>query len=173
MTEGVKTEVQYIEGLVQYLKSTGITVHVPQTCGVGRDPLGVLREAEEIRDQAISIDPFDDVWIVVDVDQHTTLEECLREARRGGVSVVVTNPCFELWLLWHFEFSKNKDHDADSLAALLAKHGHFGKSVSPDFPFASYVNACECAKRFPVTHGSVGKVPSSAMPHLIEVFIAN
>lgn len=48
---------------------------------------------------------YDEVWCVVDVEApqpHPTLSDAMRLARRNGVKIALTNPCFELWVLLHF-----------------------------------------------------------------------
>ena len=45
---------------------------------------------------------FDEVWCVVDVDEFD-LSSTFQVARRSGVKLAVSNPCFELWLLLHHE----------------------------------------------------------------------
>ncbi|MGB1252920.1 MAG: RloB family protein [Candidatus Promineifilaceae bacterium] len=43
----------------------------------------------------------DQVWIVVDVDEHSTLEDTLNQCDTHGYHYAVSNPCFEFWLLLH------------------------------------------------------------------------
>ena len=43
---------------------------------------------------------FDDVWCVVDVDEFD-LEPTVRLAARENISLAVSDPCFETWLLLH------------------------------------------------------------------------
>ncbi len=46
---------------------------------------------------------YDSVWCVFDVDEHPYLAEAQQQARDNGISVAVSNPCFELWALLHFQ----------------------------------------------------------------------
>lgn len=167
VTEGIKTEVQYVQGLIQHLKSSGVDVKSADTKGIGRDPLSVLMEAERLRHE--DGDGYDSTWVIVDVDEHTTLPECLREGKARDIQVVVSNPCFEVWLLWHFQdmtkFCTNGD-----LRRELRRHDHDGKSIGPRFPFADYVEAerrATAGKRA-VSVGIKGSNPSSAMPDLLS-----
>ena len=43
------------------------------------------------------------VWCVFDRDEHENVNVALDDARRNDISVGFSNPCFELWLLIHFE----------------------------------------------------------------------
>jgi hypothetical protein len=46
---------------------------------------------------------FDEIWCVFDVDTHPFLPEAKQQARDNGISVAISNPCFELWILLHFQ----------------------------------------------------------------------
>jgi hypothetical protein len=45
----------------------------------------------------------DEVWCVFDVDEHPKLAEARDQANANGIQLAVSNPCFELWLLLHFQ----------------------------------------------------------------------
>lgn len=157
VTEGQNTEVQYFEGLVQHLRAAG-TVR-----GVGKDPKHVLRAALDMQDQ--EPDGFDEVWLVVDVDEHATLDDALVEAKRCGIPVAVSNPCFEIWLVWHYQDCSS--HQATKkLAEKLKKHGHVGKDIPNSFPFEAHDEAARRAGSA-VAPWERGPNPSSGMPQLI------
>ena len=46
---------------------------------------------------------FDEIWCVMDTDDHPGLDAALQEAEATGIRLAVSNPCFELWLLLHFD----------------------------------------------------------------------
>jgi hypothetical protein len=46
---------------------------------------------------------FEAVWCVCDVDQHATLAAAREMAAKEAVGMAVSNPCFELWCLLHFD----------------------------------------------------------------------
>ena len=49
---------------------------------------------------------YESVWCVMDVEQHgknPTLSDALQCARDRKFETVLSNPCFEFWLLLHFE----------------------------------------------------------------------
>lgn len=66
----------------------------------GADPHTVVRYAAGLRNQAG--DSYDEVWCVVDVDDFD-VAKAVTTARRAGISLAISNPCFEYWLLLHFE----------------------------------------------------------------------
>ncbi len=56
---------------------------------------------------AISCDPDDERWLILDVDHYSesahiaTLRKALQRARQANVNVAMSKPCFEAWLLLH------------------------------------------------------------------------
>lgn len=49
---------------------------------------------------------IDEVWCVFDVEwpqNHPGLLDAVELAQRGGVLLAISNPCFELWLVLHFQ----------------------------------------------------------------------
>lgn len=171
VTEGTETEEQYFGLLVQHLKATGVRHWPIRTHGVGRDPLRVLRAAISRRDA--DGDSFDSVWIVVDVDDHTTLSECLTLASREEVRAVVSNPCFEIWLVWHLRDHFRQDTNR-AVQALLKAEGYPGKSIPPSFPISQHGEASARASHADRTCsvGTVGANPSTSMPQLMEYLLS-
>jgi hypothetical protein len=58
------------------------------------------KDARRAKDQNLK---YDAVWCVFDVDEHLLLAEAQQQARDNGIEVAVSNPCFELWALLHFQ----------------------------------------------------------------------
>jgi hypothetical protein len=56
--------------------------------------------ARRAKDQNLK---FDEVWCVFDVDEHPYLPEATQQARDNGIKTAISNPCFELWALLHFQ----------------------------------------------------------------------
>lgn len=46
---------------------------------------------------------YDHIWCVFDIDEHPFVPEARQQARDNRIDVAVSNPCFELWLLLHFQ----------------------------------------------------------------------
>lgn len=72
------------------------------------DPLNVVNYAVELRDKLISdlefdIEDGDQVWALVDVDRHESIKNAIQLAREKKVRLAISNPCFEYWILLHFE----------------------------------------------------------------------
>jgi hypothetical protein len=86
--------------------------------------------------------PYDEYWVMADVDAHTQAEviSALATASENGIWVALSNPCIELWLLWHIrdwerhlsryeaqklakqELRCGKALTAEAIAVLLKRH---------------------------------------------------
>ncbi|WP_330174499.1 RloB family protein [Streptomyces sp. NBC_01498] len=171
-TEGVNTEPQYFEKFTALVRAKAVRVVSVKPVGVGRDPLSVVNEAKRLRDlEKRSGDPYDAVWCVVDVDEHASLERACIEAGRLSIEIAISSPCFEIWLLWHFE-NRTSWVDANTLSKLLQKRGISGKNMSDRFPYGNYPEAiarsskCESIK---VKHAPPN--PHSSVPRLISALV--
>lgn len=170
VSEGEKTEPDYFNGLARLIRKANVTVHSLslKVVGVGDDPRRVVEEAIR-RKGSSSDDPFDSVWAVVDVDQHATLNEAIAMASRAGVQVAVSNPCFEVWLLMHFENVRAHQSSKD-LAGRLSKYGVAGKRLPLAFPYHQRVAAQQRANTtYPeAASNSIGPNPSTAAHLVVE-----
>jgi hypothetical protein len=102
--EGDVSEMTYLKGVRSELGRSGPNIVIGTTHG---EPLGLVRDAvaHQRRDRQQG-DGFDHVWCVFDVEcpkPHERLEEAIALANRNGIKCGITNPCFELWLILHFE----------------------------------------------------------------------
>lgn len=101
LCEGEKTEPNYFEALRRELRLAGVKV---------KGPFPLKELPGEVR-RSWS-DDFDEVWCVVDVDErdqevrrlHAELKR-LRARKGKSVRKAASAPCFEYWLLLHFEFT--------------------------------------------------------------------
>lgn len=117
--EGAKTEPLYLEEIRQELRLSSANVQVLGGA-LGSDPLRVVAYAEQLfrhGDRARGIEPqcFDRVIAVFDRDDHQSYSPALSRAvalngvlknadgERVTVEAVASVPCFELWLLLHYE----------------------------------------------------------------------
>ena len=113
--EGICTEPNYINGLVRYEKANrriaeGTVVKIAKH--QHSDPCGVLADLLDTPNK----NSYDECWIVIDRDEtelkgkgfggHTeeNFNKALNESKQNGVEVACSNPCFELWIVLHFEF---------------------------------------------------------------------
>lgn len=102
--EGKCTEPLYFEDLKDHYRLSTANIVV---VGRGKDPRTLVREAKQLRrDEARQGEMYDRVYCVFDRDEHMTFRQACDEARRSGVCVARSWPCFEFWLRLHFGFSR-------------------------------------------------------------------
>lgn len=111
--EGANTEPQYFEELVAFYRATSIElITVP---GAG-DPSAIAKEASKVsrgRSRKYSFEKGDEVWAIFDCDTHKHYEDAKRNCEANGVNVAYSDPCFELWLILHYQFyDRSDDHHA-------------------------------------------------------------
>jgi hypothetical protein len=100
--EGEASEPDYVNALKRLPEvrgNTSINIEIATERGV---PLTLVRRAVA----RAADDEVDECWCVFDVEwprQHPHLPEALRLAEKHGIRLAVSNPCFELWLILHFE----------------------------------------------------------------------
>lgn len=105
-TEGKKTEPQYLEMFKK--------VHVPPSVKrsafdlkiipSGSDPTRVVDEAiQELENLQRVGGKKDSVWAMFDRDEHSRFEEAKNKAKNKGVHLAVSNPCFEIWGIYHYQ----------------------------------------------------------------------
>lgn len=163
-----KSEQAYFELLRRELETRSLSVIVRVFPGNG-EPTRVLKEAEK------RAEDYDHVCLLMDVDTHAKLDDVLQECKRKPTPfhAVVTNPKFELWLLWHkekragFISSKELDRRVQELGLVQGKDG---KNLAPNFPIENYRTAMENAVK--VGDREHGENPSSGIPWLIEAMVS-
>lgn len=107
--EGKKTEPHYFNELKDYYELDTADVKVSGNCG--SDPLSVVGHGETLYQQELDKgeEPFDRVFCVFDKDQHTDYKSALEKIRtlnpRGVFTAITSVPCFEVWILMHFNYS--------------------------------------------------------------------
>ena len=64
---------------------------------------------------------FDFVWCVFDIDDHPGIADAKQQARDNEIELAISNPCFELWILLHFQ-DHRKHVRREVLRSLVRKH---------------------------------------------------
>ncbi len=122
--EGEKTEAQY------FSRFENTRVH-PKVLPAGADGLSAPRQViERLRkfEEEYDLGPDDECWLVLDVDRQRRqfLDEATQVARESGYHFGISNPCFELWLLLHFQEADPADTTCTAVIERLRLHtgGH-------------------------------------------------
>ena len=96
-------------------------------------PTGVLQDLLD----HLGWQDFDHQWIVIDRDEERSnsgghsledFNEAINKANSKNVKVVYSNPCFEIWVLLHFEY-RNIAMDRDELNKLLKQKYQYTKKA--------------------------------------------
>jgi hypothetical protein len=99
------------------------------------------RKAKAWWDEFLS---YDEVWCVFDVDEHPHLPDARQQARDNGIYLAVSNPCFELWALLHFQAQTAFLERGDARSRLQRHLPHYNKAL----PFARlHPNYAEAVQR--------------------------
>jgi hypothetical protein len=115
---GAKTEKLYLEGMRRYFRESPIAVVIKPDAG---SPSLLVGYAAKLWDR--DRDGFDQVWCVFDVDDFgDDVRAAVTIAKRRGVSLAVSNPCFELWLLLHFVDHTSWLNGANAAKLKLCRH---------------------------------------------------
>ncbi len=110
VTEGAKTEAAYFNGMVRHHRLSSANIVV---VGQGADPKKVVDVALQLKRKEAKLgDAYDRVYCVFDFNGHASFESASDRARRGGLFLARSWPCFEYWLLLHFRYSR-KPYRAD------------------------------------------------------------
>lgn len=170
--EGEASEPDYLNALKRLPEiraNTAINLVIDPTSGV---PLDLVKKAV-LRKESDS--EIDECWCVFDVEwpkHYPNLDRALRIASAEGIGVAISNPCFELWLILHFQ-----DHSAflDNRGAELISRrldGRPGKRLDGAKYMPLRHDACSRAADLVVRHEQDGTTfpndnPSSTMHELL------
>jgi hypothetical protein len=107
--EGERTEPEYLDALKRQpavRDAAAVDLRV-QTGHGGSVPRTLVSLAAAARSKALDEEAeIDEFWCVFDVEwprNHPGLSEAIERARLNDIRLAVSNPCFELWLILHFE----------------------------------------------------------------------
>lgn len=125
------------------------------------------RAAKAAKDQNLR---YDEIWCVFDVDEHPKLQDATQQANAHGISVAVSNPCFELWLLLHFEYQSACIHRHDAQSACK----RYLKDYQKEINFSEVANRVNMAisqaerlEKWQDERGCSGENPSTTVHHLV------
>ncbi|MBL8232987.1 MAG: RloB domain-containing protein [Bryobacterales bacterium] len=176
--EGEKTE----PGYFQHLRHTA-RLPVRLEIVPGGTPKTLVEKAVRERREAERLarrkkDPwqrFDEVWCVFDIDEHPFVPETKQQARDNSIRLAISNPCFELWVLLHFQDQRGElsRHSAQSLCRQHLPG--YQKDLPCDELTPRRPDAIRRAvdlEAWQQTRGCEGGNPSTQVHHLVERLLA-
>lgn len=155
--EGVKTEPIYINALKQQPSVhdvAAVDIRVETGHG-GSVPLTLVSMAADARRRAIDEDgEIDEFWCIFDVEwprNHPNLDSALEAARSNDIRLAISNPCFEVWLILHFQDQSGWLDNDDACRLRGRLDGSLGKGLEPEMymplRFAAAIRAAALEKR--------------------------
>lgn len=160
------TETDYFNHLRRELRGSLVSIEISDERG---DPLRLVQEAAKIRDRAAAQARrlrddnlrFDSVWCACDVDEHQRLPDAIRLARSAGINMAVSNPCFELWPLLHFEDQTAHVHGRQLRDSLRRHLPGYEKKLSCERLNEGRQEACRRAEALDQMHARFEREPGS------------
>jgi len=118
-----ETELYYFRALRDHHRLTRAEIIIPEGAP-GNDPLGLVEYAER---QAHNTGGYDYIYCVFDRDSHARFvparemirQLAARQRKRLPISEGVAIPCFEIWVLQHFQQNDRPFANADEVIEFL------------------------------------------------------
>ncbi|WP_103562460.1 RloB family protein [Actinomadura rubteroloni] len=181
--EGEQSEKGYFRGLCSSVRSPNIKILVSPARG---NPLSMVEYAIDstYRVSGGDIQEQDEIWCVFDIEApipQPKIAEAVDLAMRKGVRLVISNPCFEIWLLLHFS-EHNAYLTTNSAYRKLRLHlPNYDKHVDYVTFSSNYVIAKDRAKILDRRHQDTGDIVKKnpwsnvweLVDHLMELSIKN
>ncbi len=110
-SEGAVTEPLYLHSIAKKFSGAAISI---EKCGGAPRTLVSWAKTHQARMKRTATDftKNDSVWVVFDRDDHPSITQALAEVHAAGIGIAYSNPCFEIWLIYHFA-----DHNAPATTA--------------------------------------------------------
>lgn len=129
--EGEVTEQRYFNQVVEQCGVLGSQLKIevlPKREGHQSSPKAVLAQMDAYRKE-YGIKPSDDLCLVIDRDKQSWGDDAMAEVAKAcgqkGYLLAVSNPCFELWLILHYDDLSQRS--IDEQATLLANKNNLLK----------------------------------------------
>ncbi|MEU8332334.1 RloB family protein [Micromonospora sp. NPDC048839] len=170
--EGKNSEPDYINGLKklpEIADNTALNLEIHPEQGV---PLTLVQmAAERLADPEV-----DECWCIFDVEwpkNHPNLLRAKQLAQGKGVRLVISNPCFELWLILHNRGYTRFISTAEAESLSRSLDGRAGKSIDSSVYLPLRKQAARRSEQLEKRHKNNDSNfpddnPSSGMHHLLR-----
>ncbi len=124
-----QTEENYFKGLISQEKyrrkfaSIDVDIYKPKN----HSPLGLVNEAKErIKIAKREKNKFDFAWVIFDKDGHANISDAFEIARNSDpeIKIAFTIPCFEFFVLLHFEKKSKAYTKCDDIISRIKKENY-------------------------------------------------
>ena len=109
------------------------TISIVFADGNSTDPVKIVKDAiQSAKKRGIDFDYGDKVYAVFDTDfnKEEQITEARKTARENNMELILSNPCFEVWILQHFRFStRGYNSNDDVIAELINRWPDYRKSI--------------------------------------------
>jgi RloB-like protein len=147
--EGKNTERDYFEAMQRTFRSVVVDIEIIEGAGV---PLTIAKKVTAAarlarrRHGRQSYEQNDEFWAVFDRDEHPNVPDAIARCHEANVGVAFSNPCFEIWLILHFQDYDRPDHRRDvqrHLATLCCDYDHARRKTTDCSALMALVTAAE------------------------------
>jgi len=169
--EGTVTEREYLDYTGSQFRNVILEI------SSGGDPKALVERAvdmkkrAETRAKSDANERYEQVWCVCDVDEHPRLPDARQQARDNRIGMAVSNPCFELWALLHFQ-DQNAHIERSKVRALCKRHVRdYDKRLPCETLEPLYPEAVRRAYQLDSRHnanGTEGVNPSTGVYRLMQ-----
>ena len=103
--EGTRTESSYFLDLAEQYQLSSVNIKI---MGTGSDPSNLVKQAKILQKKEKDLgESYDQVYCVFDKDSHAKFSSASLEAQANRFKLARSWPCFEFWLLLHFEYTRH------------------------------------------------------------------
>jgi len=173
---GEVTEPSYLNGLKNELRIR--LVHIEVVPG-GSNPKALVeyavqkkqqaeRDARREKDDNLR---YDEAWCVLDVDGQEDIPDVKQKAAANKINLAISNPCFELWLLLHFQDQRGRIERRQAQSACRGYMPGYEKEVPFDLVYPHHQEAVDRAvalDQWQQEQGRKGENPSTGVHRLTE-----
>lgn len=126
--EGEKTEINYFNHLKSDLRLKKLLIKVNSSDD--QNALGIIKYALNFLDRKRDYVPGDTIVCVFDRDENSPeeLEKAKKLASNKSIEIIFSNPCFEFWILSHFEKYERPLENKMLIAKLKSSLGTYCKN---------------------------------------------
>lgn len=148
-TEGEVTEPEFVEYVMEhgtraqqgrrinhYIENAAVSSSRRKPLPLVEDAIDKLIEVQRAAKKA-GLKPEDwnwpQVWCLFDRDQHKDIPTAFSRAKKAGVHVAYSHPCFELWRLLHYQnYTSTFGGVCDDVAGRLKRQPGFLQTYGPN-----------------------------------------